>query len=421
MEKIRISDSAQLLFIKNDRFKTSRITVNFYLPLEYEYYSELAMLPFFLTSCCEAHPTPADLSRYLNELYGSVLSGTTEKEGDNRRIGFTVVALDDRFSIDGTKPMESAGKLLCDVIFAPTTCGNSFKEEDFLREKRLFCETVRAEKNNKRQHARNRLEEELFAGSPYGLPDLGNTELAEAITNQNLYAAWQKMLRCGRIGINVVGAHLPENFVAEFTARLAEIERTPAELCFISAPLGEAELREVSDREDITQGKLCIGLSVPVATDVAERAALTMANDLLGGGTYSKLFSVVREKLHLCYYCAARVDRKKSYAVIDSGVDMANAVKAKEEIFNQIKELQAGNFTETDMESCRKSICNAVRTAEDAASVLDRWYSTRFLDEDPISPAEYRELISKVTRQDILKMAAGFKPHTVYYMLPKED
>ena len=131
MEKIKITDSAQLLFIKNDRFKTTRITVNFYLPLEHEFYSEMAMLPFFLTSCCQSHPTPADLSRYLNELYGSVLSGTTEKMGDNRRVGFSVVALDDRFSIDGSHPMKDAAKLLCDVIFNPSVADGAFLEEDF--------------------------------------------------------------------------------------------------------------------------------------------------------------------------------------------------------------------------------------------------------------------------------------------------
>lgn len=421
MEKIQIAEKAQALFIKNERFKTTRITVNFYLPLENEYYSELAMLPFFLTSCCASQPTPAELSCYLNELYGSVLSGTTEKIGDNRRIGFTVVALDDQYSIDGSKPMAGAAKLLCDVIFAPSIEGGSFKEEDFNREKRLFCELVEAEKNDKRQYARTRLESELFPDEPYGLADLGNIAGAEAISKESLFAAWQNMLKYANIGINVIGANLPEDFLAEFRRNLENLCREPQELNYQSKQLQKAELREVYDREEITQGKLCIGLCAPSGKSAKERAAATMANDLLGGGTYSKLFSVVREKLHLCYYCASRISRLKGYMVIDSGVDFANAQKAKDEILNQLELLKSGDFTDQDMESSRKSLCNAVKTAQDTASVIDRWYSGRFLDEELISPEEYRSSVAALKREDVIKAASGIEPHTVYYMLPKEE
>ena len=420
MEKIRISDSAQILFIKNGRFKTTRITVHFYLPLEYEYFSETAMLPFFLTSCCGEYPTPALLSQRLNDLYGALLSGTTEKIGDNRRVGFTVSALNDRFSIDGSKPMDSAAKLLCNVIFAPAMENDEFKDVDFDREKRLFCELVLSEKNDKRQYARTRLEGHLFENSPYGLPDLGNIEGAEAITKKGLFEAWQNLLRRAKICVNVVGEALPQGFVEEFTERLSAVNRQAAETNK-NQPLKEAELRFVKEYEDITQGKLCIGLSTPNADDPKKRAVLTMVSDLLGGGTYSKLFTVVREKLHLCYYCASRLDRAKCTMIIDSGVDVSNAEKAQREILNQLELLKAGDFSETDMESSRKSLCNAVRTAEDAASVMDRWYASRFLDETVISPEDYRNLINSVKREEIIETAKGIKPHTVYFMLPKEN
>ncbi|MBQ1954722.1 MAG: insulinase family protein, partial [Clostridia bacterium] len=299
--------------------------------------------------------------------------------------------------------------------------GGSFKEEDFNREKRLFCELVEAEKNDKRQYARTRLESELFPEEPYGLADLGNIAGAEAMSKESLFAAWQNMLKYANIGINVIGANLPEDFLAEFRRNLENLCREPQELNYQSKQLQKAELREVYDREEITQGKLCIGLCAPSGKSAKERAAATMANDLLGGGTYSKLFSVVREKLHLCYYCASRISRLKGYMVIDSGVDFANAQKAKDEILNQLELLKSGDFTDQDMESSRKSLCNAVKTAQDTASVIDRWYSGRFLDEELISPEEYRSSVTALKREDVIKAASGIEPHTVYYMLPKEE
>ena len=53
---ISLSEGAEGLFIKTDRFKTTLISFNFYLPLKKETVAEFALLPFILTSCSKNIP-----------------------------------------------------------------------------------------------------------------------------------------------------------------------------------------------------------------------------------------------------------------------------------------------------------------------------------------------------------------------------
>ncbi len=420
LNKKHLSGGAELLFIENRRFKTTRITVSFFLPLELEGYSERAMLPFFLSSCCEKYDTPAALSRRANELYGAVISATTEKIGMNRRIGFTVSALDDRYSIDSTRPMTESARLLNEIIFRPARDGEAFRDVDFEREHRMFIETVESERNDKRQFARTRCEEEIFAGKPCGLPELGTPDGAKAITKSGLYDAWRDMLRRGSVLITVVGAAVPDGFEDDLTAALSTADRHPCGIDAAFEQIAERELREVTDREEITQGKLVIGVRTAPAESPRDAAVLAVANDIFGGGTHSKLFSIVREQLHLCYYCSSRVDRIRHLMLIDSGVDMANAEKARDSILEQLAEVKKGNFADSDLAASRKGLINSVRTTEDTASLIDRWYTSRAVDGSFISPDDYRGLLADVTREDVIRAAADLAPDTVYFMLPKE-
>lgn len=422
MEKIKITDNCELLFVKNDRFKTTRMTLNFFLPLTEEGYSELAILPFFLTSCNSEYKTPELLNRRLNELYGAVISGTTEKVGDNRRVGFSVSALNDRYSIDGSKPMIDAYKLLCSTVFSPSIGEDGlFCTQDIDREKRLFCENIQAEKNDKRAWARSRCEGEVFKGSPYGQPDLGTLDGAEAITREGVFAAWQRLVERGVLSAVVVGESIPDGFVDHLKSCLGKIERCPEELIRSSAQPADGELYEVTDREDISQGKLVIGVKIGAMSSPKDRAALAVANDLLGGGTYSKFFTVVREQLHLCYYCSSRVERRKGIMYIESGVEAENAYKAKDAILQQLESMKKGEFSDKDINSSKMTLTNSVRTCEDTASVIDRWYSAAELEDYLLTPEEYRRLICEVTREDVAAAAAAFSPRIVYYLLPKEE
>ena len=68
---------------------------------------------------------------------------------------------------------------------------------------------------------------------------------------------------------------------------------------------------------------------------------------------FSRLFKNVREKLSLCYYCAARYDKACGMMMVDSGVETGNEEKAQQEILRQLDLVRQGDF---DEEELRKAV-----------------------------------------------------------------
>ena len=52
----QLSNGAEGIFIKNDRFNTTLVSFNFYVPMSQETAAEYALLPFVMTTCSKAIP-----------------------------------------------------------------------------------------------------------------------------------------------------------------------------------------------------------------------------------------------------------------------------------------------------------------------------------------------------------------------------
>ena len=68
--------------IKDERFKTRRISVTMFLPLDKQTASVYALLPFVLTNSCRKYPDFTSLNQQLATLYGASLFSDVNKIGD---------------------------------------------------------------------------------------------------------------------------------------------------------------------------------------------------------------------------------------------------------------------------------------------------------------------------------------------------
>ena len=106
--------------------------------------------------------------------------------------------------------------------------------------------------------------------------------------------------------------------------------------------------------------------------------------------------------------------------LVDSGVEPKNAKLAEEEILNQLEEMKKGNITDEELASSISSIKDSLSCLNDSQAALDGWYAVRYGDE-LITPEEYSEIISKVTKEDVVKAAGLYTLDTVYKIMPKEE
>ena len=417
----QLSNGVEGVFIKNDRFNTTSISFNFYVPLSRHTVAEYALLPFVMTTCSAAYPDFSALNFKLAKLYGANLSASAEKVGDYQLLKIAISTIDDRFALDDESLCDSAVELLTQLIFEPKAQDGAFCESDVEREKRKAIEHIRGDLAQKRVYAKKRLIEEMYKGEAYGLAKCGTEEQVEAITGQSLYTAWEKLLSTAYLRVNVISRSMPNGLFDKISQKFDTLTRDNIPVCTVSTPTAAVKTpNTVVEKMDIAQGKLCMGFSSELYGDDSETAALTVMCDIFGGGPYSRLFTNVREKYSLCYYCASSSVKAKGLITVDSGIEKENADKAQKEILNQLDMIKQNLFTDEEFESSIKSITDSFKSYNDSQGLLDAWYSLKIVKDKLLSPEEAAEDILKVTRNDVVYAARGVKLHTVYKLLPED-
>ncbi len=417
----QISKGVEGLFIKNDRFNTTLISYNFYLPLKKETVASNALLPFMLTSCGKEYPDFSALNLKLASLYGASLNASAEKYGDFQLLKMTISVINDRFALGEDTPVKAASDLLLGLIFEPNALDGRFSAEDLEREKLKAIQHIKGEIASKRVYAKKRLIEEMYKDEAYGIPKCGTVEDVEAITEDGLFKAWENMLKQAFVRVQVVGSEIPNGLFESISDQFEAFKRENITDCKLSAPTKSTDtVKTVTDYMDVAQGKLCLGFSAELCGNDDNTLPLMIMTDIFGGGPYSRLFSNVREKMSLCYYCSAAAVRQKGLVTVESGVETENCEKAQKEIINQLDAVKNGEFTDFEFSSSTKSITDSLQGYNDSQSSIDLWYAIKINNDTLYSPEDIAEKLSNITREDVIKAAKGVKLNTVYKLLPKE-
>ena len=415
-----LAEGVEGLFVKNDRFNTTLISYNFYLPLKKETVASYALLPFILTSCGKDYPDFSKLNLKLAKLYGARLNASAEKYGDYQLLRMTISVINDRFSLDGESLVKSASQLLLNLIFSPNTNDSGFLTEDLEREKRKAIEHIKGEISEKRIYAKKRLIEEMYENSAYGIPKCGTVEDVEAITETSLYDAWIRMLQTAFVRVQVVGSAVPTGLFEDITEKFSATHRKNITDCKISEPTEKRNtVKRVTDNMDVTQGKLCLGFSAEMCGNDDTTLPLMVMTDIFGGGPYSRLFSNVREKMSLCYYCSASAVRQKGLITVESGIETENAEKAEKEVLNQLETVRKGEFSDFEFRSSIKSISDSLNSYNDSQNSIDLWYAIKINNDFVYSPEDIAEKLKNITREDVVNTAKGVTLNTVYKLLPE--
>ena len=409
-----IAEGIRFCSVKTDKFKTCRVNISLAMPLD-KNASSRAILPFMFSRRCAKYPDYTSLNRVLDELYGAAVSAGVLKRGEAQVISFSMSAIDDRFALDGDKVALECTKLLADMIFDPLTEGESFPEDIIEQEKRLLVEAIENEQNDKRRYAMLRCEQLMFADEAYGVNRFGSVEDVKTLTPDVVYAAWRDVLEKATVQITMVSSMDPQPIVDLIREKFSEIERHPVEIktLFVS---GLPKPEYISESMPLKQGKLVMGFRTGMRSEDDMMPAMKVAVDIFGGGTYSKLFSVVREKMSLCYYCSAALFNSKGIVMVQSGIEDTNEEKAKNEIINQLRLTAEGEFTDEDFSSSIKSLTDSILGNSDTPEEITAWYASQILRNELKAPETYAKEIGSVDRAEVVRAAKTIMLDTIFML-----
>jgi len=403
------------LFIENPRFTTTLISVNFYMPLTKRGLASYSLLTSLMAASCKKYPDFSSLNLRQKELYSIDLNAMADKTGDIQMVKFYTSYLNDGILEESIE--KECNDLLLELIFNPLVENGEFLGSEIAREKRLILEKIKSLYNEKRSYSVSKLVEKMFENTPYATLSYGDKEDLEEINGKELYDAYIYMLQNAYIRIQVIAKEYNGGFDKAFTKAIAPFREEKNYIPQKSKAKISSGVLEFSEKSQINQAKLCLGFT---AEEFISSMAVNVFADVFGGGPYSYLFSNVREKLSLCYYCAARLQKKKGLIIVDSGVEKENIEKAKAQIIIEKDKIANGEISDELIETSKKALLESLKSRPDNDLSLDGWYASK-ADNDLKSIEEVEKELAAVTKEDVINVAKKFKLDTVFTLMPEEN
>ena len=172
---------------------------------------------------------------------------------------------------------------------------------------------------------------------------------------------------------------------------------------------------------DVTQGKLALGFRTGGLTCwETDYPALYLAVAVFGGTTLSKLFMNVREKLSLCYYASATLEKMKGLVLVSSGIEFDKYQTAKDEILAQLEAVKRGEIEDWELEGSRRTLIGALRSTLDDQSRQEEYWLGQAAAGLEGGPEELAAQLEGVTREQVAAAARKLELDTVYFLKGKE-
>ncbi|MGN0526042.1 MAG: EF-P 5-aminopentanol modification-associated protein YfmF [Acutalibacteraceae bacterium] len=408
-----LAEGLHLCEISAENFKTACASITFTLPLG-DKASLYALVPNVLTRSSKKYPDLTSIEERLALLYGAEITVDVSKSGEHQNLKITIGFIDDRFAIDGENLTEECCKLLFELVFNPKLNNGVFCDLEVESEKRLLAERLSAESSDKRIYAKNRCDEIMFSNEVYGINRYGTLDDINAVTPETLYMAYREVLETSEITVCISGGESEgvENMLKCYTEKLSR-KVIKSKTLFVERA---ENVQYVKEQEAVKQGKLVMGFRLGMANEEDNYAPRRVMVDLFGGSPSSKLFTVVREKMSLCYYCSARMFRQKGVMFVQSGIESYNEEKAKNAILQQLEDIKNGNFTDEDLDSSKKALEDSFKSVTDSPETLDNWYMSQVVSQKFLPPEDFVEGFKNVTREQIIEVAKEVTLDTVFML-----
>lgn len=416
----KICKGVSLAHHQTTRFKTSTVSLNIAAPLD-GHTGERALLIYLLSKTNKKYPTVFKMNRALAGLYGASITSSVSKSGESLVLSLNLSCLEDRFTLDSKSITDECIRLLFSCLFEPDITPDGFQKEKVEREKVLLLQRIDSENDEKRIFALNRMLEEMCKNEAYSLSRFGKKEVIEKANGKILFEEWKKLIFNCPIQINYIGSKSEEAVAAIIKPYFEKLERKEI-LDLHTEFITEAySSNTVTQKQNVKQGKLVIGLRAGMTYAMDNYAALKVMTAIFGSGTFSKLFMNVREKMSLCYYCSASLINSKGIIAVQSGVETENAQKALDAIRHELDEVRRGNFSDETVEQAKMSICDRLYSVADSAADTNAWLKTFFTCGEFYTPEQIAKMIESVSREEIIVAAAGVTEDTVFILESEKE
>lgn len=401
----------------SDKFKTNYIVTRYMLEAQKNNITKASLLSLYLVYANNIHQTYKDANDFLDELYGSRIDIAISIKGDDIIFDFLLNSVSNRYLNDKTYLTKLIEEYLA-YIFKPLMENEHFVEKVLNLKKYELKERLKANYDDKSMYAIDRFLSIFGAGYPLGINPQGYEEDIDNITNEQLVAFYQELIKQDPI----IFLNVHQDDASKITSVLKKQikpKKIDSKLTFYTL---DNKFEEVIEKQDIVQAKMVLGYTIDGVISEAEYYQMLLLNSLLGMSSNSYLFKIVREKENLCYSIRSNYDQYSNTIMVSAGIDSndyGKVVNLVEEIIED--KLIKKQISDEDLEDAKVVLYDMLRKTNDSQAGIVNYRFNRLLQgfNDDIETDIKR--IAKLTAKDMANMAQKMHLQTKYLLSGEND
>ncbi len=413
--KIKNTD-VYLIPIKKYKYTFARVIYIIPFSLKNKTYS--LFLRDVLAKGLKKYPTVEQRAKILDELYGVDIYGNANQNGDTISISLCLNFINDKY----TEPnmLDKYLELLNEHINGPLIKDEAFFEEKVDEVRKHFKEVLENLNANPNFVADEKFSNIFLPNTGYSAHELGDISLIDEIHGRDLYEFYLKVLKEGYASIYVCGDIEEKEWLSKIKKYLSIDGSKKKDYCFnFPQPISD-KIKDIEEDFDTKQSIIYMGFKIKDFTLYDRLYASVIFNYIFGSGPASKLFMNIREKNSLCYSVYSNISGNYNVMTVTSRIDSKNKDKFVKLVYEELKNMQEGNFDSEEIENGKHFYMNAILSDEDSLSnMIDSVLKKELMHFD--LPKERIAKVEKICKEDIVLLANKIYPDTIYMLKGVEE
>ena len=410
--------SFNLHITNTDKFKTIAVKVIFRSPIVKEEITTRNILSDLFMQSTNKYKSKRDLTIKAQDLYAAEVSVSNNRLGNYITTTFSLNVLNDQYTEENN--FKDAIEFLSEIIFNPDVADEKFNREKVDIVKSNCRSSLNSLKEDSSNYSLIRMLEEFDDEAPCSYRLAGYLSDIDKIDEKVLYTYYKNMIKSDLVDIFVLGNvnedEVTKMFREFFKLRTLKKVRTP----YLLEEKDTKNKRVYNEKIDNSQSKLSMACRCNGLSDYERNYVLSLYNVILGGGCDSKLFKEVREEHSLCYTIYSVPNKLDRLLIIQAGIDKDNFDKTVKLIEKALGDMRNGKFSDSDISVAREYFLTALEEVlESSDRIIDNYLMMELIGTDTVDVK--REMIQKVTKEEIIKVAKKIKLDTVFLLEGVKD
>lgn len=408
-------------FIKTDLYKTDLSCIIITTPLKRETVTLNALIPFMLRRGTKRLPNQGLINKELENMYGAAFNCGIDKMGDNVVLKFYIESISTEYALGGENILEMNLNNLLDIVFDPVQNGDLLNEEFLSLEKENLKRVINKKIDDKESYALDRCISSMYGDEKFGLYKYGYEEDVDKITIKDISDYYNWLIQNSKIDIFVSG-DIDTSNIEKFLRENDNIKKLKPRIenYILNNEFTESKqivenVNEISEKMDVSQGKLVIGLDILSNMENLQVVSIVY-NAILGDGANSMMFQNVREKASLAYSARSTFVKQKLNIFIRCGIQIENYEKAVELIKVQLENIKNGDFDELDLQNAKTYLVSSLKNVAEEQDTEVIYYIGQEISKTNMSLEEYIGKIESVTKNQVVELANTIQINTIYFL-----